>query len=94
MIATSTPEDFPEYCGGQPCVPLFPTGGTPIVSFASDVGFKDRFVFVDVSGKPVVADISAPADKFDAFLLKAQKVLDTVEWKSVQAPSSEENGNP
>jgi hypothetical protein len=36
---------------------------------------------VDVGGETVVIDVAAPADKFDEFLPKAQKVLDSVEWK-------------
>jgi hypothetical protein len=44
-------------------------------------GFKERFVIVDVEGETVVIDVAAPADKFDEFLPKAQKVLDSVEWK-------------
>jgi hypothetical protein len=43
-------------------------------------------------GETVVIDVSAPADKFDKFLLKAQKVLETVEWEGAQAPSSGEDG--
>jgi len=81
VTATSTSESFPEYYGEQPCVPPFPTARTPIVSFAAHVGFKDRFVIVNVRSKPVVIDVSAPADKFDLFLPTAQKVLDTVKWK-------------
>ncbi len=83
ITATSIPENYAEYCGGQPCVPLFPTGATHMVSFAPHVGFKNRIVVVDVKGKPVVVDVSAPADKFDEFLLKAEKVLDTVKWKGM-----------
>jgi hypothetical protein len=36
---------------------------------------------VDVRGQTVVINVYAPEDKFDAFFPKAQKVLDTVEWK-------------
>ena len=36
---------------------------------------------MDVGGETVLIDVSAPADKFDEFLPKAQKVLDSVEWK-------------
>jgi hypothetical protein len=47
---------------------------------------------VDVEGKTVVIDVAAQAGKFDEFLPKAQKVLDTVEWEGAQAPSSGEDG--
>jgi hypothetical protein len=30
----------------------------------------------------VVINVSAPKDKFDEFLVKAQKILSTVEWES------------
>jgi hypothetical protein len=36
---------------------------------------------VDVEGETVVIDVAAPTNKFDEFLSKAQKVLDSVEWK-------------
>jgi uncharacterized protein YjbI with pentapeptide repeats len=75
VAATSAPENYPrDYCGAQPCVPLFPEN----VSYSER---KSRYVIVDVGGEPVVIDIDAPADKFDEFLPKAQKVLDTVEWR-------------
>jgi uncharacterized protein YjbI with pentapeptide repeats len=77
---TSTPENSSAvYCGRVPCVYLFPAGGSGIVSY---VRTKDRFVIVDVEGKTVVIHVSAPAGKFDEFLTKARKVLDTVEWKA------------
>ena len=44
-------------------------------------GWKYRFAIVDVGGDAVVIAVAAPGDKFDKFLRKAQKVLDTVEWK-------------
>jgi hypothetical protein len=75
----STPENYPrDFCGEEPCVPLYPTSEFGILSYD---GWKDRFVIVEVGGETVVIDVSAPADKFDEFLPKAQKVLDTVEWK-------------
>jgi hypothetical protein len=46
----------------------------------STIDYKDRFIIVDVEGESVVIDIAAPVDEFDAFLPKAQKVLNTVEW--------------
>jgi uncharacterized protein YjbI with pentapeptide repeats len=79
VTASSTLEDYSqEVCGEQPCVPLYPSGESAIVSAA---GWKDRFVIVEVGGKTVLIDVSAPADRFDVFLPTAQKVLDSVEWK-------------
>ena len=49
----------------------------------SSADSKDRFIMVDVEGRTVVIDVgTASAGEFDEFLPKAQKVLDTVEWKS------------
>ena len=43
---------------------------------------KDRFaVLEDIQGETVVIIISAPVVKFDEYLPKAQKVLDTVKWE-------------
>ena len=36
---------------------------------------------MDVGEETVLIDVAAPAETFDAFFPKAQKVLDTVEWK-------------
>ena len=77
---TSTPDDSSDVsCGGVPCVHLFPAGGSSIVSYGAT---KDRFIIVDVSeGETVIIQVSAPTGTFDEFLPKAQKVLDSVEWK-------------
>jgi hypothetical protein len=80
VTASSTPENYPrDLCGEPPCVPLYP------LSNKNGIGgyevYKDRFVIVDVEGETVVIDVAAPTNKFDEFLPKAQKVLDSVEWK-------------
>jgi uncharacterized protein YjbI with pentapeptide repeats len=75
---SSEPEDYSQdFCGKQPCVPLYPAG------IRSSKGYKDRFIILDVKGEIVIIDVSAASaqNKFDEFLPKAQKVLDTVEWK-------------
>jgi uncharacterized protein YjbI with pentapeptide repeats len=81
VTLTSTPENYPQdICGeGSPCVPLYLLSEKS--SIASYDGWKDRFVIVDVGGETVLINVSAPKDKFDKFLPKAQKVLDSVEWK-------------
>src|SRR5215208_6964983 len=77
----STPEDYPQdVCGEQPCVPLY-TGSTSESTIANYDGSKDWFIIVDVGGETVLIDVAAPADRFDEFLPKAKKVLDSVEWK-------------
>src|SRR5215210_1750274 len=75
---SSEPEDYSQdICGKQPCVPLYS-------ELRSSKGFKDRFIILDVKGETVIIDVAAPSaeNKFDEFLPKAEKVLDTVEWKS------------
>jgi hypothetical protein len=69
-----------DFCGRDPCVPLYKgaTSESPIVRYE---GWTDRLIIVDVGKETVIIDVAAPADKFDEFLPKAQKVLDTVEWK-------------
>jgi uncharacterized protein YjbI with pentapeptide repeats len=72
------PEDYSQdICGKQPCMPLYP-------GIQVSKAYKDRFIILDVKGETVIVDVSAASagKKFDEFLPKAQKVLDTVEWKS------------
>jgi hypothetical protein len=76
VTTTSALENYPQECT-QPCVLLYPASESEIASYE---GSKDRFVIVDVGGKTVLIDVSAPADKLEEFAPVAQKVLDTVEW--------------
>jgi uncharacterized protein YjbI with pentapeptide repeats len=76
VTASSTLENYPKDFCGEHCVALYPPG------ISSTKGFKDRVIIVEVEGKPVVIDVAAQADKFEDFLPKVQKMLDTVEWKS------------
>jgi hypothetical protein len=79
VTVSSTPENYPrDFCGEEPCVPLYPTSESWLGSFE---GFKDRFIIVDVGGETVLIDVAAPAEKFAAFSPKAQEVLDSVEWQ-------------
>lgn len=77
VTVTSTPENYSrDYCEPQSsCVPLSPSVW-PIYEET-----KNRYIIVDEKGKTVVINVSAPADKFDEFLPKAQEILDTVEWE-------------
>ena len=44
-------------------------------------GWKIRAIVLEgVKGNTLTIGISSPADEFDAFLAKSQKVLDTVKW--------------
>jgi hypothetical protein len=80
VTVTSTPGNYPkEACGEEPCVPLYPfeVGGHAVPN-----GFKDRVIILDVGGETVLIVVSAPIDKLDEVLPKAQKVLDSIEWRS------------
>jgi hypothetical protein len=89
-VTASSPENY-HLCGGQPCVPLYPSGAILRClaeqgklckdAIASNEVWMDRFIIVEVGGETVLIDVAAPADQFDEFLPKAQKVLDTVEWR-------------
>jgi len=81
VTASSMPKDYPRrICDKKPCIPLYPTGGGPI--FAQPSGtLKDRYVIVDVEGRTVIINVTARAGNIDAFSPKAQKVLDSVQWK-------------
>jgi hypothetical protein len=81
VTAASTSKKYPrDICGRKPCVPLYPTSGGGISSSPSGTG-KDRYVILDVGGETVIINVTARAGKFDAFSPKAQKVLDSVQWK-------------
>jgi hypothetical protein len=80
VTVTSTPGNYPkEVCGEQPCVPLYTLSDENGILVYE--GFKDRFAIVHVGCETVLIAVFAPADRFDDFLPKAQKVLDSVEWK-------------
>ena len=74
---SSVPRDYPRGCR-RPCVPLYPTSASPIDAV---VGTKDRFVIMDIGSETVVVDVGAREGNFEEFILRAQKVLDSVEWK-------------
>jgi hypothetical protein len=79
-LPSPVPEDY--LACGEPCLPLFQNTTDPELFFALERGYQTRFLVLDhVEGETVTIAITALADKFDEFLPKAQKVLDTVEWK-------------
>lgn len=82
-VEVNVPEGYRDDHGGGcalPCVPLFRLSSDS-VSHITEKG-EDRFaVLEDIKGETVIVIISAPGVKFDEFLPKAQRVLETVEWK-------------
>ena len=68
------------WCGGDRLVPLWqlPEGG----AVCHVEGTVDRIIVLeDVGGKTVLIDVGAEASKFEDFVPRAEKVLDTVEWR-------------
>ena len=76
---TSTPGTYPQYCF-LPCMDLYDTTQGELFVYKGRV---ERFLIVDLGEETVVVEVSAPADKPKEFFSKAQKLLDTVEWKDV-----------
>jgi hypothetical protein len=83
VAPSSIPQDF--YGSGcpEPCLPLFEVvAGDEASMYELFEDDKVRFIVVgDVKGTTVTIGILGPAKRFEEFLLKAQNVLDTVEWK-------------
>jgi hypothetical protein len=69
---------------GEPCLPLFQIspGYGEQSTYELCKGYKARFIVLDdVDGKAVTISVLAPTVEIDETWLKAQKVLDTVEWR-------------
>jgi uncharacterized protein YjbI with pentapeptide repeats len=82
VTTSSMPETYPEHvCGKRPCVPIYKAASQAASPIVSSEGWKERFVIVAVEGEMVVIDVAGPVNEFDDFLPKAQKVLDSVEWR-------------
>jgi uncharacterized protein YjbI with pentapeptide repeats len=81
-VTVSSPlKSYPrDLCFDEPCVPLY-KGSTSASISRAEVGWKYRLVILNVDGETVIIEVAAPADDFDAFLPKAQKVLTTVKWR-------------
>ena len=81
-VDVEVPEGYRDAEGGGcavPCIPLFRLGSGS-VTHMTEKG-KDRLIILeDVQGEKVIIIVSAPTDKIEEFLPKAQKALDTVEW--------------
>ena len=61
------------------CLPLLRLGGGSVTQ-VTEKSKDSLIVLEDVEGETVVIIVSAPADKLDAFLPDARKVLRSVEW--------------
>jgi hypothetical protein len=79
--AAKLPKEFPRICSG-PCVPLFNFGG-PDDDYWLGLDEKVRIIVLDdVGGRRVTVLLAASPEGFEAFLPRAQEVLDTVEWEA------------
>jgi uncharacterized protein YjbI with pentapeptide repeats len=84
VTVTSAPENYPRDDCEQPCVFLYPTSHEWIHGGSIRIyeETKERYIIVDVKGETVVINVRALPDMFSEFLPNAQKVLDSIEWKS------------
>ncbi len=80
-VASPIPKDNPTGCP-EPCVPLFISEEALQPHFGIFESEKLRFIILEnVEGETVTIAVGGRAVNFEEFLPKAQKVLDTVEWK-------------
>jgi hypothetical protein len=78
---SSVPKDYSPECGDlAPCIPLYPFGEVDVM--ASYLGYRDRFVVLEVDGDVVIIDVAAPTDRFEGLARSAGEVLDSVEWEA------------
>ena len=79
VVVEDLPEDYSGVCGPD-CVDLFRLStGIPVSLVEAD---KVRLtVLEDVKGETVIIGFGSPASDFDEYAPKAQKVIDTVEWR-------------
>lgn len=86
VVVEEVPEEYSGVCsieaGPADCVDLFRlSSGLPGGLIALYEGDKARVIVLeDVEGETVTIGIGSPAPTFDAFLPKAQEVLDSVKW--------------
>ena len=73
------PQDYFGECGSS-CVDLFRIGGAYPV-FLREKDSARLIVLEDVEGETVIVGFFSPAAEFDEHAPKAQKVLDTVQWR-------------
>lgn len=79
-VPSRVPEDYITCVEPEPCLPLFQSAN-PDLAYELVRTDKVRFlIFDDVGGKTVTIAIKARTDRFDEFLPKAQKLIETMEW--------------
>jgi hypothetical protein len=79
VVVEEVPEDYSGVCGSG-CVGIWKASDGSWWAFLED--YKERVIILeDVQGERVTIDFGSPATEFDEFAPKAEKVLDSVEWK-------------
>jgi hypothetical protein len=79
VVVEDLPEDHFGACGSD-CVDLIKSSDGSWWAFVEE--YKERVIILeDVQGETVTIDFGSPATEFDEFWPKAEKVLDSVEWK-------------
>jgi hypothetical protein len=79
VVVEDLPEDYLAACGPD-CVDIFKSSDASWWAFEEE--YKERVIILeDVQGETVTIDFGSPAVEFDEFEPKAEKVLDSVEWK-------------
>jgi len=78
------PDGYSSLCGDEPCIVLATSGEAAGSNVLFPAGGKSRLtVLRDVEGETVIIHNNAfPTSQFDTIIPKAQKVIDTVEWKA------------
>jgi len=81
VVVGDRPESYEGLCGPD-CVDLFRLSDGDV--WAVEEGYKDRVtVLEDMQGETVTIAFGSPADEFDKFWPKAEKVVESVEWKGM-----------
>jgi len=79
VVVENVPENYSGACGSD-CVDILKSSDGSWWAFAED--YKERVIILeDVQGERVTIDFFSLATEFDEFAPKAEKVLDSVEWK-------------
>jgi hypothetical protein len=81
-LVEDLPEDYYGLCGEglSDCVDIAPQSNDQLAIFR-EVNKRRVFVLEDVKGDTVMIWYAGPPETFDEFAPRAQKVLDSVEWK-------------
>ena len=79
VLVKDLPEDYDAVCG-RGCLDIFRSSGLGSIAFMED-NRQRVIVLEDVKGVTVTMGFSIPATYFDEIAPKAQKVLESVEWR-------------